>query len=152
MPQAHHENDAHPLKPIDVLLFETGAKVVKVQGLVHRLLDRKQWIGQASAIECHRGEKDGLVNAGTWIQAQIQSKADVLAWFGGTSNSVHFGSPMVIVSVKGAELSPDSWKLKARIVFRGDNIRDECGMSTVFDELYPTKFRVESFLHLLQGW
>ena len=45
---------------------------------------------------------------------------------------------MVIVSVKGAELNPDSWKLKARIVFRGDNIRDECGMSAVFDELYSS--------------
>ena len=45
---------------------------------------------------------------------------------------------MVLVSVKGAELSPDSWKLKARIVFRGDNIRDECGMSAVLDELYSS--------------
>ena len=71
-----------------------------------------------------------------WIESQIQSTADVLAWSRRTSNSVHFGSLMVIVSVKGAELSPDSWKLKARIVFRGDNIRDECGMSAVFDELY----------------
>ena len=45
---------------------------------------------------------------------------------------------MVLVSVKGAELSPDPWKLKARIVFKGDNIRDECGMSAVFDELYSS--------------
>ena len=79
------------LKPIDVLLFETGVNEVKVQGLVHRLLDRKEWIGQASAIECVRGEKDGLVNAGTWIESQIQSKADVLAWSRRTSNPIHFG-------------------------------------------------------------
>ena len=85
-----------------------------------------------------RGEKDGLVDAGTWIESQIQSKADVLAWFRRTCNSVHFGSLVVIVSVKGAELSPDSWKLKARIFLRGDNIRDECGMSAVFDELYSS--------------
>ena len=46
---------------------------------------------------------------------------------------------MVIVSVKGAELSPDSRKLKARIVCRGDNMRDERGMSAVFDdELYSS--------------
>ena len=108
---------------------------VKVQGLVHRFLDCKEWIGQASAIECVRGEKDGLVNAFTWIEAQIQSKTDVLAWSRRASNSVHFASLMVIVAVKGAELSPDPWKLKARIVFRGDNIRDDCGMAAVFDEL-----------------
>ena len=135
MPPSYRENDTQPLKPIDVLLFETGVKEVNVHRLVHRLLDRKEWIGQASAIECVRGEKDGLVNAGTWIEYQIQSKADVLAWFRRTSNSVQFGSLMVIVSVKGAELSPDSWKLKARIVFRGDNIPDECGMSAVVGEL-----------------
>ena len=63
-------NDTHPLKPFDVLLFETGVKEVKVQGLVRRLLARKEWIGQASSIECVRGEKDGLVNAGTWIESQ----------------------------------------------------------------------------------
>ena len=117
MPQSNRENNTHPLKPIDVMLFETGVKEVKIQGLVHRLLDRKEWIGQASAIECVRGDGDGLVNAGTWIESQIQSKADVPAWSRRASNSVHFGSLMVIVSVKGAELTPDSWKLKARTVF-----------------------------------
>ena len=76
MPQAHRHNDAHPLKPIDVLLSETGIKEAKVQGLVHRLLDRKEWIGQASAFECVCGEKDGLVNAGAWIESQIQSKVE----------------------------------------------------------------------------
>ena len=45
---------------------------------------------------------------------------------------------MVLVSVKGAELTPDSWKLKAQIVFRGDSSRDECGMSAVFDDLYSS--------------
>ena len=108
MPQSHRENDTHRLKPTDVMLFETDVKEVKVQGLVHRLLDRKEWIGQASAIECVRGEKDGLVNAGAWSESQIQSKADVLAWSRPTSNSVHFGSLLVIVSVKGAELTPHS--------------------------------------------
>ena len=45
----------------------------------------------------------------------------------------------MIVSVKGAELSPDSWKLKARIIFRGYNsISDEWGISAVFDELFSS--------------
>ena len=97
-----------------------GAQECKVQ--VHRLLDRKEWLGQRCAIACVRGEKDGLVHAGRWVGSQIQSKADVLAWFRRTANSVHFGSLMVIVSVKGAELTPDSWKLKARIVSEGTTV------------------------------
>ena len=72
------------------------------------------------------------------LSLRSSQKADVLAWSRRTSNSVHFGSIMVIVSVKGTELSPASWKLKARIAFGGDNIRDECGMSAVFDELYSS--------------
>ena len=88
-------NDTHPLKRIDILLFETGVEKVKVQGLVHRLLDRKEWLLQPSAIDCVRREKDGLVNACAFMESQIQSKADVLAWSRRTSNSVHFGSRLV---------------------------------------------------------
>ena len=52
MAQTHRENETHPLKPIDVLLVETGVQEVKVQvqGLVHRLLDRKEWIGHAFVV------------------------------------------------------------------------------------------------------
>ena len=35
---------------------------------------------------------------------------------------------MIILSVKSSELSPDQWRLKARIVFRGDDIRDQSGI------------------------
>ena len=35
-------------------------------------------------------------------------------------------------------IEPDSWKLKARIVFRGDDIRDQTGMSAVFEELFAS--------------
>ena len=45
---------------------------------------------------------------------------------------------MIILSVKGSELSPDQWRLKARIVFRGDDIRDQSGMSAVFEELFAS--------------
>ena len=34
--------------------------------------------------------------------------------------------------------SLDQWRLKARIVFRGDDIRDQSGMSAVFEELFAS--------------
>ena len=83
-------------------------------------------------------EKDGLVDVGTWIEEEIVSKSDVLAWATRTSNVIHFGNLMIILSVKGSELSPDQWQLKARIVFRGDDIRDQSGMSAVFEELFAS--------------
>ena len=44
----------------------------------------------------------------------------------------------MILSVKGPELDPDLWKLKARIVFRGDSVRDNHGASAIFEELYAS--------------
>ena len=102
---------------------------------MHRLLDRKEWANQPSALEEITKEKNGLVNAGTCLESEINSTRDVLAWAQRTSNVVHFGNLTVIVSVEGAELTPDLWKLKGRIVFRGDDVRDQSGMSAVFEEL-----------------
>ena len=43
---------------------------------------------------------------------------------------------MVIVSIKGYEKDPAEWKIKARIVFRGDAaVRDQGGLSAIFQDL-----------------
>ena len=42
---------------------------------------------------------------------------------------------MVIVSIKGHEKHPSEWVVKARIVFRGDAVRDEDNQAAVFDEI-----------------
>ena len=137
-PQLHRDKDSRPCIPLDVLMRESGLNEVKIPGLVHRLLDRKEWAGQPGAYEAIKKEKDGLVEVGTWLEEEIISKSDVLAWASRTSNVVHFGNLMIILSVKGSELSPDQWRLKARIVFRGDDIRDQSGMSAVFEELFAS--------------
>ena len=41
----------------------------------------------------------------------------------------------IVVSIKGYEKSPAEWSIKARIVFRGDAVRDEENQAAVFDEL-----------------
>lgn len=43
---------------------------------------------------------------------------------------------MVIVSIKGFEKSIDEWKVKARVVFRGDAVRDQDGLTAIFQELH----------------
>ena len=113
-------------------------KEIKIPGLVHRLLNRKEWAGQPGAYEAIKKEKDGLVDVGAWLEEEIVSKGDVLAWATRTSNVVHFGNLMIMLSVKGSELSPDQWRLEARIVFRGDDIRHQSGMSAVFEELFAS--------------
>ena len=54
-----------PRIPLDVLMHESRIKEVKIPGLVHRLLDRKEWAGQPGAYEAIKKEKDGLFEVGT---------------------------------------------------------------------------------------
>ena len=118
-------------------MCETRARELKVGGCVHRLLDRKEWVGQPGTQEANGKDKSGLLEAGAWLEDEIMSKAEALAWAWAsrTSNVIHIGSLMVILSVKGAELDPDLWKLKARIIVRGDSVHDNHGASAIFEEL-----------------
>ena len=72
----------------------------KILFISHQLLDRKEWVGQLAAVDCVRGGKGWLVGAGAWIELQIQSRVDVLAWSCRPSNSVHFGFLVMVFSVK----------------------------------------------------
>ena len=56
-PQIHREKDSKPSVPLDVLMHDTGMKEVKMPGLVHRLLDRKEWAGQPGAYEAIKKER-----------------------------------------------------------------------------------------------
>lgn len=42
---------------------------------------------------------------------------------------------MSIVSIKGFEKACAEWIVKARIVFRGDTVKDESSQAAIFDEL-----------------
>ena len=52
-----------------------------------------------------------------------------------SGTKVHVGALMIIVSIKGHEKHPSEWVVKARIVFRGDAVRDEDNQAAVFDEI-----------------
>ena len=138
LPHCHREKDQRPQLPLDLLMYETGMRELKVGGCVHRLLDRKEWVGRPGAHEAIGKEKSGLLEAGAWLEDESVSKAEALAWASRTSNVIHIGSLMVILIVKGPELDPDFWKLKARIVFTGDSVRDNHGASAIFEELYAS--------------
>ena len=83
--------------------------------LVHRLLDGQEWKGRPEVTAAIDAEKKGLLEGGTWKESEIMSKADFLKKYSGST--IHFGSPLVIVSIKGLEKHPDDWKIKARVVF-----------------------------------
>ena len=51
---------------------------------------------------------------------------------------VHFSSLMDLCHLKNSELEPQFQKYKGRVVFRGDNVKDDSGSYAVFAEQGPS--------------
>ena len=125
----------YPSVPLDVAMSNVGCKELVTPAYVHRLLDRSEWKDRPEVLDAINSEKQGLLANGTWDESKIRPKAEVLAEARAKGQKVHVGALMVIVSIKGFEKSPAEWSIKARIVFRGDAVRDEDNQAAVFDEL-----------------
>ena len=124
-PHRRHAVKGMPCVPIDVLMHESGLKEFVTPAFVHRLLERAEWKGRPEVYLAIKNEKDGLVVGWTWLENEIRSKADVIEEF--PNETLRFGALMVLVSIKGYEKDPSEWKIKARIVFRGDAVKDQGG-------------------------
>ena len=125
----------YPSVPLDIAMSNVGCKELVTPAYVHRLLDRSEWRDRPEVLEAINSEKQGLLANGTWDESKIRPKAEVLAEARAKGQKIHVGALMVIVSIKGYEKSPAEWSIKARIVFRGDAVRDEENQAAVFDEL-----------------
>ena len=100
---------------------------------MHKLLDRSEWKEHPEAIKSN--EKQGLLANGTWDESNIRPKSEILAEAQASGKKIHIGSLMSIVSIKGFEKPCAEWIVKARIVFRGDAVKDESNQAAIFDEL-----------------
>ena len=127
----------YPLVPLDIAMFNAGCQEVVTPAYVHRLLDRSEWKDRPEVLDVDaiNSDKQGLLANGTWDESKIRPKAEVLAEARAKGQKIHVGALMGIVSIKGYEKSPSEWIIKARIVFRGDAVRDEANQAAVFDEL-----------------
>ena len=97
---------------------------------VHQLIDRRDWHRYPGFQEAINNERDGLLENETWSYDRICSKDDLI----NSKKKFHLGRLMTILSLKHAE-SPTLRKLKARIVFRGDQIVDQDNNIAVLQEL-----------------
>ena len=69
-----------------------------------------------------------------WLLETVRKKSKVMAQARSEGNIVHFGSLMALCHIKHSELAESLQKYKGRVVFRGDNVRDESGYLAVFSE------------------
>ena len=72
---------------------------------------------------------------GTWREDEILAKDVVVESARLKGETIHLASLMTIVSIKGFEKNPDEWRIKARVVFRGDAVKDQDGLGAIFQDL-----------------
>ena len=108
----------------------------KVAAMVTRLLDRMEMLSRPAALEAVKKESNGLVSGGTWLLETVKELDELKATAKTSGEKVIIGQLMTLVSEKFAELADESQKvLKGRIVFRGDNARDENGTLAIYQDL-----------------
>ena len=100
---------------------------------VHLLLNRNEWHKHEGWEAAIKKEVDGLLANKVWSFDEVVSRDDLLERTKKDKASVNIGRLMTILSIKNFE-SPSLRKLKARIVFRGDDIRTEDNTLAVLQE------------------
>ena len=135
--QSHRDRlvPSWPSIPLEVLMFESGIKSFRTPAYVHRLLSREEWRGRPEVQAAIDSERDGLLLEGTWREDEILAKDVVIESARLKGETIHLASLMTIVSIKGFEKSPDEWRIKARVVFRGDAVKDQDGLGAIFQDL-----------------
>jgi len=110
---------------------------------VHKLLDRREWIHQPEAVQAVKDEGQALVEEGTWDLSSVRNKKDLINDARATGKKINYGDLMPICSIKHWE-SIERRKHKGRIVFRGDNVKDENNAFAVFQELSASPASIHS--------
>ena len=117
----------------------------KVPAMVTRLLDRKEMLSKPAALQAVRKEASGLEAGGTWLPETVRELHELKQSAKTSGEKVVIGQLMTLCSEKYAELEDESQKvLKGRIVFRGDNARDESGALAIYQDLAATPTLITS--------
>ena len=115
-----------------------------VAGMVTRLLSRKEMMGSEKALAAVAKEARGLEDKGTWDNSTVVERDHLISSARENSTPLHIGKLMSICSEKFAELDEDQRVLKGRVVYRGDDTRDEYGAMAVFQDLQSNPASIQS--------
>ena len=121
-----------------------GASAETVAGMVTRLLSRKEMLGSQKALDAVAKEARGLESKGTWDLSSVIDREELINDVRKRNHPIHVGKLMSICSEKFAELSEDQRVLKGRVVYRGDDTRDEYGAAAVFQDLQSNPASIQA--------
>ena len=102
--------------------------------MVHTPVPISKALKMPKAKEAVDAEWKKLWNKKAWLVETVQPRAKVIERAMKQGKSVHFGELMDLCHEKHSELPIHMRSYKGRVVFRGDQVRDESGYYAVFSE------------------
>ena len=107
-------------------------------GLVTRNLKRSEWFHDPKGVEAVRKEGEGLRKNGTWLDETVIPVAELKRVARARGEPVKVAEVLTLCGIKHFEMSEEHHKYKGRIVYRGDQIRNEENQLVLFEETATT--------------
>ena len=114
------------------------------QALVHRLLSRNEIENDPKAIEAIKNEINELRGMHAWDDSSVCELEGLKQWARHEGQEIHIAEIMGIGSIKHDELGPSLSQHKGRLVFSGDNTRNQDGLPAQFRELHSQPASIQT--------
>ena len=75
---------------------------------------------------------ENLEERGCWNKKMARPLSEVIKEANKAGKTIHIGSMLELLYLKNSELAVEAQKLKGRVVFLGDRVRDQYGAAAVF--------------------
>jgi hypothetical protein len=127
-----------PVVPVDTTHRQRHADPeLPFSACVARPVSKKETRDTPAAQQALGKEWDKLRAAGCWNESLVREWSDVADMARRTGEKAHVGLIFEICVEKGSELLPGdpNRKFKGRVVFQGNNVRDEQWQAALFNEL-----------------
>ena len=111
-----------------------SANPIDHMGMVHLQLSPSEWKKIPDAKAAVQKEYDQLAALPAWDMKNVCEYHQVAERAASTGKTIYFGRIFPLAHIKHSELSSDKHVYKGRVVFGGNNVRDENGVLAVFQE------------------
>lgn len=105
---------------------------------VTKSLTKKEWSNDPRALEALKQEAVGLRSNLTWDDDTVAPLYQIRNWARSAGAHIKVAELLTLVGIKHHELEPSQWKWKGRIVYRGDQVRDQDNNLLLFDQTATT--------------
>ena len=121
-------------KPHQDHITAKGMSSMTHYSLVHKFIPMPQALKIPDAKAAMEKQWEKLEKIPAWQLTKVRNKKEVIDEARNKGRKVHFPSLMDLCHLQNSELEPQYQKLKGRVVFRRDFVKDDSGAYAVFTE------------------